>query len=432
MTRTATANGTVRRRLRSMSWVERLCRRVMLNKLRGLRHGRLSIVDADSRLSFGIEHPGGLEATVFVHDPSFYVSVALGGSIGAGEAYVRGEWSASDLTTVIRMFAADPDFGDDLDRGLAWLRWPLQRLLHRVNDNTRRRSRLNIAAHYDISNEFFVQFLDPTMTYSCGYFAMPESTLEEASLSKYDRIADKLELGPEDEVLEIGCGWGGFAVRAASRHECRVTGVTISDRQYELARRRVRDAGLEHRVEILKLDYRDLPRKLDRRFDKIVSIEMIEAVGHRFLDSYFAICSRMLRPHGRMAIQAITVPDQRYERYRKSVDFLQRYVFPGGCVPSVGALGASISRVTDMTLIGLEEVGSHYARTLEAWRKRLVRNADRIRELGHTEDFLRLWEYYFCYCEGGFRERQIGNVQMVLAKPGYRVREGKSGGSTWT
>jgi cyclopropane-fatty-acyl-phospholipid synthase len=409
---------------RSASWSDRFFRNATFAKLEALEHGRLSIVDGNSRTSFGSDQPGALEATVHVHDPSFYASVALGGSIGAAEAYVRGEWSASDLTTVIRIFAVDPRIGDDLDGGLAWLKMPLRRLLHRLNDNTHRRSRLNISAHYDISNEFFAQFLDPTMTYSCGYFESPDATLEEASIAKYDRICRGIELSEDDEVLEVGCGWGGFAIHAASRYGCRVTAVTISENQYRLARQRVSDAGLEQRVEIMKLDYRDLPRKLGRRFDKLVSIEMIEAVGHRFFDTYFEVCSRMLRDDGLMGLQAITVPDQRYDGYRRSVDFLQRYIFPGGLVPSVGVMNASIARKTDMGMLKLEEIGRHYADTLAAWRKRLKRNVERIRELGHTDQFLRLWEYYLCYCEGGFRERQIGTVQLVLAKPGFRQRVG--------
>jgi len=429
MTRTLTANGDVGRARRPKSWLERVSHREILAKLETLEHGRLSLVDGDSRLTFGSDAPGGLEATIFVHDPSFYGSVALGGSIGAAEAYLRGEWSASDLATVIRIFAIDPEIGDGLDRGLAWLKSPVRRLLHRLNDNTRKRSRLNIAAHYDISNDFFAQVLDPTMTYSCGYFETPRSTLEEASVAKYDRICRKLELSQDDQVLEIGCGWGGFAIHAASRFGCRVTAVTISQNQYELARQRVCAAGLDGRVEIRQIDYRDLPRVLDRQFDKLVSIEMIEAVGYRFFDSYFETCCRMLRPDGLMAIQAITVPDQRYERYRKSVDFLQRYIFPGGLVPSVAAMGASITRATDMGILGLEDMGQHYARTLAAWRERLLRNADRVRELGHTDEFLRLWEYYFSYCEGGFWERQIGIVQMVLARPRYRAKEIPADGS---
>ena len=430
MSGSMTANGAADDRRRgSKTWMDRLSCRAILAKLETLEHGRLSVVDGDSRLTFGSGQPEGLDATVYVHDPAFYSSIAQGGSIGAAEAYVRGEWSASDLTTVIRIFAVDPEVGDDLDRGLAWLRLPLRRLLHWLNSNSRRRSRLNIAAHYDISNEFFAQFLDPTMTYSCGFFETPSSTLEGASIAKYDRICRKLELSSRDEVLEIGCGWGGFAIHAATHYGCRVTAVTISEAQYGLARRRVRDAGLEGHVEIRRIDYRDLPQRLGRRFDKLVSIEMIEAVGHRFLDTYFGVCSQMLRHDGRMALQAITVPDQRYERYRRSVDFLQRYIFPGGLVPSVAAMGASIARATDMGLLGLEDMGQHYARTLAGWRERLLRNADRIRDLGHTDELLRLWEYYFSYCEGGFRERQISTVQLVLAKPRFRPASHVAAGS---
>jgi cyclopropane-fatty-acyl-phospholipid synthase len=397
--------------------IDRLARSSVLSRLERLDHGRLELVEGDERRLFGRDDGSGLEATVFVHDEGFYSAVAFGGSIGAGEAYVDGSWSADDLTAVMRIMARNTRLGDDLDRGAARIRAPLRKLLHRFRANTRSGSKRNIAAHYDLGDEFFELFLDETMTYSCGYFETPETDLREASIAKYDRICRKLELRPGDEVLEIGCGWGGFAIHAASRYGCRVVATTISENQFRAARDRVREVGLHERVEVVRTDYRDLESRLGRRFDKIVSIEMIEAVGHRFLGDFFETCSRLLRPHGRMALQSITIADHRYDRYRKSVDFIQRYIFPGGLVPSIGAISAAVADRTDLRMVHLEELGQHYATTLRTWRERLRENASRARRLGYSDEFLRLWEFYFCYCEGGFRERTIGNAQILFSKP---------------
>jgi cyclopropane-fatty-acyl-phospholipid synthase len=430
MSRTLAADRETLSLARPASLLTRLARRTVLAKLAGLQRGRLILEEGDRRLVFGPDDESGLEARILVQDPSFYAAVALGGSIGAGESFAAGAWTTPDLTAVIRVMALNPELGSDLEGGLARLKNPFRRLLHRLHAGSRGGSRRNIAAHYDLGNEFFAAFLDPTLTYSCGYFETPESTMQEASIAKYERLCRSLELSEGDEVLEIGCGWGGFALHAAMNHGCRVTATTISEQQYRFARERVRRAGMEDRVEIIRVDYRDLPGRLHRKFDRVVSIEMIEAVGHRFLDRYFESCSRMLRPHGRMGLQAITIADQQYERYRRSVDFIQRHIFPGGLVPSVTAMSASITRATDMRIVELEDIGAHYARTLKLWRERFLQNLGRIRGLGYPEEFLRLWEFYFCYCEGGFRERSIGTVQIVLAKPGFRNPIDETGGAS--
>jgi cyclopropane-fatty-acyl-phospholipid synthase len=287
---------------------------------------------------------------------------------------------------------------------------------HRLNRKTRRGSRRNIAAHYDLSNDFYKLFLDETMTYSSGVFNTPDDSMREASIEKYDRLCQKLDLDNTDHVLEIGTGWGGFSIHAAKTYGCRVTTTTISSEQHEFARQRIEQEGLQDRVTLLQKDYRDLTGQ----YDKLVSIEMIEAVGHEYLPTYFRTCSDRLKPDGLFAFQAITIPDQRYESYRRSVDFIQKYVFPGGFLPSVGALSAAVGKYTDMQWIHFEDFAEHYARTLECWREKLFENIVEVRKLGMKDSFLRLWEFYLCYCEGGFREKQIGVAQILLQKPGNR------------
>jgi cyclopropane-fatty-acyl-phospholipid synthase len=290
---------------------------------------------------------------------------------------------------------------------------PLNRLYHFLRKNTLEGSRKNILAHYDLGNEFYRLFLDETMTYSCGIFEGPDSSLREASVAKYDRICRKLQLEAGDRVLEIGSGWGGFAIHAVTHYGCRVTATTISERQYDLSRKRFAEAGVSDRVALLKRDYRDLAGS----FDKIVSIEMIEAVGPQYLDTFFNVCSRCLEAHGMMLLQAITIADWAYERYIRDVDFIKRYIFPGGSLPSVAAMTSAAARATDMRLFHMEDITPHYAATLQRWRENFLTNVDRVRSLGFPEPFIRMWKYYFCYCEGGFRERYIGDVQMLFTKP---------------
>lgn len=398
-------------------WLDRLARAAVHARLRGLRRGHLTLNDGQDRVTFGSPSAVvSLRAVVTIHDPACYRTIAFGGSIGAGEAYMHGLWGCDDLTAVVRIFVANRDVLDGMETGLARLTAALHRLGHWLNRNTQTGSRRNIAAHYDLGNEFFSLVLDETMMYSCAYFERPSCTLAEASTAKNDLICKKLELRPTDHLLEIGTGWGGFAIHAASRYGCRVTTTTISQQQYDLAVRRIAEAGVSDRVTVLKKDYRDL-RELGTRFDKIVSIEMIEAVGHAFYDTYFASCSELLKPDGRVLIQAITIDDRQYERATRAVDFIQRMVFPGSCIPSITALCQSVARASELRLFGLEDIGAHYPPTLRGWKMRLFQNAGRLRELGYSDTFIRLWEFYLCYCEGGFMERVLSNVQMVLTKP---------------
>lgn len=398
-------------------FLDGLAARAVHQRLAGLAHGQVTLVDGASHQRYGQRTAlCPLSVTLHVHDPRFYSDIAFGGSIGAGEAYMQGYWSVNDLTALVRILLQNREVLDGMETGLARLTVPLQKALHWLNRNTRDGSRRNIAAHYDLGNEFFALFLDPTMMYSSAIFAQPNMTLEAAQLARLDHICRKLDLTAHDHLLEIGTGWGGMAIYAAQHYGCRVTTTTISQEQYKLASARVREAGLEDRITVLLKDYRDL----DGHYDKLVSIEMIEAVGHDFYDDYFGKCGALLKADGLMLLQAITIADQRYDAARKSVDFIQRYIFPGSCIPSVTAMNDSITRASDLKLAHLEDIGPHYATTLRTWRENFFRNIEAVRALGYPEDFIRMWEFYLCYCEGGFAERALGDVHMLLAKPGNR------------
>jgi cyclopropane-fatty-acyl-phospholipid synthase len=398
-------------------FLDGLAARAVHQRLAGLAHGQITLVDGASHQRYGQRTAlCPLSVTLHVHDPRFYSDIAFGGSIGAGEAYMQGYWSVNDLTALVRILLQNRDVLDGMETGLARLTVPLQKALHWLNRNTRDGSRRNIAAHYDLGNEFFALFLDPTMMYSSAIFTHPTMSLEAAQLARLDHICRKLDLTPRDHLLEIGTGWGGMAIYAAQHYGCRVTTTTISQEQFKLTSERVRAAGLEDRITVLLKDYRDL----DGQYDKLVSIEMIEAVGHDFYDTYFGKCGALLKPDGLMLLQAITIADQRYDAARKSVDFIQRYIFPGSCIPSVTAMNDSITRASDLKLAHLEDIGPHYATTLRLWRENFFRNIEAVRALGYPESFIRMWEFYLCYCEGGFEERALGDVHMLLAKPNNR------------
>jgi cyclopropane-fatty-acyl-phospholipid synthase len=398
-------------------FLARFARRAVLARLERLRRGRLTLVEGGQTLRFGrAADDDALDVIVRVYNARFYSDIAFGGSIGAGEAYMQGYWSTDDLTALVRLLLQNRDLLDGLETGLARLAAPAQQLLHRLNRNTLAGSRRNIAAHYDLGNDFFRLFLDETMMYSSAIFERPTMTLREAQLARLDRICRKLDLKPSDHLLEIGTGWGGFALYAARHFGCRITTTTISRQQYDLAVERIRAVGLSDRVAVLLADYRDLTG----RFDKLVSIEMIEAVGCEYYDAYFGKCAELLKPDGMMLLQAITIADQCYERAKKSVDFIQRYIFPGSCIPSVAALAGSIARAADLRLFHLDDIGPHYATTLRKWRENFFANLNAVKALGYPDTFLRMWEFYLCYCEGGFAERALGDVQMLLVKPENR------------
>ena len=399
--------------------LDRLARKAVLSLLKRLVHGQITIVEDHHRYHFGVlSNQVSLQAVITVHHPQLYTRIFFGGSIGAAEAYMEGLWSADDLTTVMRILALNQRAFEDMEKGLARLTAPLYKFYHFIRKNTKKGSRENILAHYDLGNEFYSLFLDDTMTYSCGIFEHEKSSLKDASVAKYDRICRKLMLNPGDRVVEIGTGWGGFAVHAARNYGVKVTTTTISDEQHEFARSRFRDAGLQSQITLLQKDYRDLSGK----FDRLVSIEMIEAVGHQYLKTFFRTCSRLLKDDGLMALQAITIGDQIFDRHKRTVDFIKRYIFPGSCIPSVTAISNAIARATDLRLVHLQDITPHYARTLREWRRRFFDRIERVRVLGYSDTFIRMWEYYLCYCEGGFAERYIGDVQMLFVKPMFRQR----------
>lgn len=394
-----------------VSFIDRTARSALLRCLRGLQDARLRIIDRDGEWQLG--GGTGRELTMVVRNAAFYRHTVLGGSLSFAESYLRGDWSTDDLTGLFRLFARNIDLADRLDQGLTRLmQWPA-RLYHSLHSNSRQGSQRNIHMHYDLGNEFFSLILDETMAYSSGVFLTPAAALVDASVEKMDRLCRKLDLQPTDHLLEIGTGWGGLAMHAAQNYGCKVTTTTISQEQYQWAVRRVAEAGLSDKVEVLLQDYRDLTGQ----YDKLVSVEMIEAVGHEYMDDYFRQCSRLLRPEGSFAVQAIVIGEQRRRQYERNVDFIQRYVFPGGCLPSVASLLDSSGRASDLRPVHLEDFAPHYAWTLNRWRQNFIDRLDDVRRLGYPDRFLRLWHYYLCYCEAGFAERYLGVVHLQLDKP---------------
>ena len=394
-----------------------LARSLMLKVLAKLQVGSLTLREQNETLVFGSKtDPAAPHAEVHVHDNDLYRRILTGGGIAAGETYIEGLWSSPDLTAVTRAFSANlAMLGAMSDRQNLLAKTALK-LNHWARRNTATRSRENISAHYDLGNDFFSLFLDPSMMYSSAVFPTPDSDLASASQHKLHLICEDLELKPEDHLVEIGTGWGGMAIYAAEHYGCRVTTTTISREQFDYTVDAVAQRGLQDRITVLFDDYRDLTGK----FDKLVSIEMIEAVGHQFYDTYFQTVSRLLKPHGKAVIQAITMTEQRYEQARDSVDFIKRYIFPGGCLPSLTVISDALARMTDMQMAHLRDITRDYADTLNAWHQGFLEKLDRVRAMGFDDRFINMWRYYLSYCEGGFRERIIGTYQITMTKPGYR------------
>ena len=394
-----------------------LARSFMLKVLAKLQVGSLVLKEPGETLTFGThDDPNAPHAEVHVHDNDLYRRILTGGSIAAGETFIEGLWSSPDLTAVTRAFSANMAMLEALSDRQHFLASAALKVSHWARRNTAARSRENISAHYDLGNDFFSLFLDPNMMYSSAVFPTPESDLATAATYKLKLICEDLELSANDHLVEIGTGWGGMAIYAAENYGCRVTTTTISREQYDYAREAVARRGLQDRITVLFDDYRDL----SGRFDKLVSIEMIEAVGHQFYDTYFSTLSRLLKPHGKAAIQAITMTEQRYEQARDSVDFIKRYIFPGGCLPSLTVISDALSRVTDLQMSNLRDITRDYADTLNVWHEGFLEKLDEVKEMGFDDRFIRMWRYYLSYCEGGFRERIIGTYQITMTKPGYR------------
>lgn len=394
-------------------------RRIVLRQLEGISHGSLTINEGGESFRLGELDSGGVDAVVNVHDAAVYHHVLTAGVVGSGESYMQGHWSSPSLVDVIRLFCANMNTMQAVDDRSSLMHRLGARFLHMFNTNSLKGSRRNIGAHYDLGNDFFSLFLDPSMMYSSAVYPTADASLEQASIYKLDLLCQQLELSADDHLLEIGTGWGGMAIHAAKQYGCRVTTTTISQEQYEYARQRVQAEGLAERVTVLCEDY----RQLKGRYDKIVSIEMIEAVGHEYYSEYFRRCDALLKPGGKFAIQAITMQDQRYDAARDSVDFIKRYIFPGGCLPSLEVISRHIARDTQMQIVAMRDITPDYARTLEEWRERFMAQCEAVLEQGFDETFLRMWEFYLAYCEGGFRERVISTVQLTFASPEYRFPE---------
>lgn len=401
--------------------MDKLCRNILFKKFKDLKYGHLTVIDKSQSspvlFEFG-NSASELDVTIIVNKSSFYSRSLFGGSIGNGESFIDEDWETNNLTSLVQLFVRNRELLQGIDNGIGSLLQPIQKYFHGLRSNTINGSRDNIRSHYDIGNEFFKLFLDETMMYSSGMFESKLTDLKSASLKKIELICKKLDLQPTDHLVEIGTGWGSLAIYAAKNYGCLVTTTTISREQYEYAVQKVKEAGLEGKITVLFSDY----RKLTGLYDKLVSVEMIEAVGLDHLDVYFEKCSSLLKPDGIMVLQAITIRDQFYENARTSVDFIQRHIFPGCGIPSMHAMLNSMTKNTDMIMAEQKDFAEDYAQTLHHWSQRLTQNKHRITELGYPSFLYRLWQYYFSYCEGGFRERTIGLSQIVLTKPEYRNR----------
>ncbi len=390
--------------------VSGICRSVLHQLLQHLEVGQITFVEQGKRVTFGKDEE--IKAEVIVNDPAFYTSILTAGSIGSGESYIEGWWDSPDVTAVIELFAANLSLLDRLEQKLAFLSFPFSAISRWWNKNTRRKARENIMAHYDLGNELYTRFLDPTMLYSSAIYPSEKASLHDASLNKMKVICDSLELTADDHLLEIGTGWGGLALYAAKHYGCQVTTTTISEQQYQYAKELFEQEGVADRINLLKEDYRDLTGE----YSKLVSIEMIEAVGHQHFREYFEQCDRLLAPGGRMLIQSILIADERYESYRKGEDFIQRYIFPGGALPSKQVINEHINKFTSLSPVGYFAFGFDYARTLADWRENFNRNWETIKEHGYDEKFKRLWNFYFHYCEGGFWQDRIDVAHFVFKK----------------
>ncbi|WP_354625452.1 cyclopropane-fatty-acyl-phospholipid synthase family protein [Psychromonas sp. MME2] len=399
----------------SIGVLDKFAKKMIFSILASMKQAAIILQEGNEQKLLG-NKDADLQGKVIIHDPRCYKKMLLGGSIGAGEAYIQGLWSSPDLTKVIQVLGREQQALAKLDKGVATIMKLPSWIYHKARKNTQAGSKKNILAHYDLGNEMYQTFLDREMLYSSAIYPHQNADLEEAQLHKLETICQRLDLKEGQTLLEIGTGWGALAIYAAQNYKVHVTTTTISDAQYDFTKARVESLGLSDQITLLKKDYRELTGQ----YDKLVSIEMIEAVGHEYLASFFATCNKHLKDDGKMLIQAITISDQRYDQYRSGVDFIQRYIFPGGCLPSISVMADNVSNKTDMVITGLHDIGQDYAQTLKHWFERFQGALHEIRQLGYGDDFIRLWQFYLCYCEGAFLERTISTVHLIAAKPGYR------------
>jgi len=396
-----------------------LFQKTILRAFQGMQKGKLQLrLPNGETLPFGNGEGAPWIAEIQIHHPAFFKRSVLFGPIGFAESYLDGEWDTPDLTKVIAWFILNRQQSTVLEGSSFKNRWIdlfqfANRLLHLARPNSKSTAKRNISDHYDLSNAFFQLWLDPSMTYSSAYFKTKELTLEQAQIAKYDRLCQALKLQPTDHVLEIGCGWGGFSLHAASTYGCRVTGITLSQQQYDLATDRVQKAGLSDRIEIQLKDYRDIRGQ----FDKIASIEMLEAVGDRYLETYFGKCAEVLKPNGLLGFQMITCPDSRYDQLRKGVDFIQKHIFPGSLLLAAGRVNQAIQRTSTLTLHDYHDFGPDYGKTLHLWHDRFQQVKEEVKRLGFDDRFIRKWSYYLCYCEAAFVMREISVAQVLYTRP---------------
>lgn len=397
------------------SFMNNFIKNQVLKQLRNLTDGYLTIESKENIDHFG-DVDADLKAVIILHNDRFYSDVAFHGSVGAAESYIAGDWDCDDLTHLIQIFVRNRTLLDDMEGGSARLKNMILKVGHLFNKNTLQGSRKNIAEHYDLGNDLFKHFLDSRLMYSSAIYAFENEDLEAASERKLRTVCKKLDLKPEDHVIEIGTGWGGFAVYAAEHYGCRITTTTLSDEQYRYTEQLIKDKGLELHITLLQKDY----RLLNGQFDKLVSIEMIEAVGHHYLPTYLKQCNNLLKPDGLALIQAITIEDYRYKSALSSVDFIKKYIFPGSFIPSIGAVLSANAENTDMKLVNLEDFGDSYAYTLRDWQAAFNTNIEAIEKAGYGQEFQRMWRFYLSYCEGGFIERAISDVHLLFARPKNR------------
>lgn len=393
-------------------------RRIIFALLSQLKDAQLELIETHDSHFFGDENTD-LKGQIVINDLSFYQDVLANGSIGAAEAFLDSKWTSPDLTKVIQVMARNSMELDKIERNMRWLSKLKNLFLRRKNINSEQGSKRNILAHYDIGNDLYQGFLDTSMQYSSAIYNDKAQNLSQAQINKMKTICERLSLTANDHVVEVGTGWGGLAIYMAQNYGCKVTTTTISDAQFDYAQKQVNELGLEDKITLLKQDY----RKLSGQYDKLVSIEMIEAVGHEFLPTFFSTCSNLLKPSGKMLIQSITIADTRYEQYRKGVDFIQKYIFPGGCLPSIAEMSRHFEKSTDMVIHQINDIGLHYARTLDDWKQAFEKEWEQLKQLGYNEEFKRLWLFYFSYCEGAFLERVISTHHIVARKPRYQGAE---------
>ncbi|RKF15712.1 class I SAM-dependent methyltransferase [Alginatibacterium sediminis] len=403
--------------LKSQSnYIDRICASIVTKLLDRLQFAHIDLHDNGQHSSFG-DTNSDLSVSITVHNPGFYRRIVTGGSIEASLSYIDADWSCSDLSALMQIFVRNEKVLDQLESRFAWLTALKHKLFHRSNSNSVKGSKKNILAHYDLGNDLYASFLDPRMQYSSAVFPSKTMSLEDAQYAKLEKICQQLQLKPGEHLLEIGSGWGGLAIHAAKHYGVQVTTTTISEAQHQWANAEISAQGLQEQITLLKKDYREL----EGEYDKLVSIEMIEAVGFEHLDQFFKVCQRHLKPNGLMFLQSITINDQRFDSYRKSVDFIQRYIFPGGCLPSISVLCQQYAKNTDMVVQSIDDIGQDYALTLEHWQQRFNAKQSELQNHGFDQRFSRLWNFYFSYCIGGFKERAISTVHILAAKPDYRA-----------